>query len=139
MRLVGPQLLGAFANRMLNIHPSLLPAFRGLEAQRQAFEYGVRVTGATVHVVTSELDGGPILFLSWFVIMLSVNLQTSFLTPPFGLTLFYMKGTVPPSVSMGHIYRGIVPFVALQLLGLLLVLAFPELALWLPRAAGFLS
>jgi tripartite ATP-independent transporter DctM subunit len=84
-------------------------------------------------------DGGPILFLSWFVIMLSVNLQTSFLTPPFGFTLFYMKGTVPPSVSMGHIYRGIVPFVALQLLGLLLVLAFPELALWLPRAAGFLS
>jgi TRAP-type mannitol/chloroaromatic compound transport system permease large subunit len=71
--------------------------------------------------------------------MLSVNLQTSFLTPPFGFTLFYMKGTVPPSVSMGHIYRGIVPFVALQLLGLLLVLAFPELALWLPRAAGFLS
>ncbi len=84
-------------------------------------------------------DGGPILFLSWFVIMLSVNLQTSFLTPPFGFTLFYMKGTVPPSVSMGDIYRGIVPFVVLQLLGLLLVLAFPQLALWLPRAAGFLS
>jgi tripartite ATP-independent transporter DctM subunit len=84
-------------------------------------------------------DGGPILFLSWFVIMLSVNLQTSFLTPPFGFTLFYMKGTVPPSVSMAHIYRGIVPFVALQLLGLVLVLAFPQLALWLPRAAGFLN
>ena len=49
-----------FPNRILNIHPSLLPAFPGLDAQRQALEHGVRVTGATVHLVTSELDGGPI-------------------------------------------------------------------------------
>jgi phosphoribosylglycinamide formyltransferase-1 len=60
MRLVGQPLLDAFPQRILNIHPSLLPAFPGLEAQRQALEYGVRVTGATVHLVTSELDGGPI-------------------------------------------------------------------------------
>lgn len=60
MRLVGPALLTAFANRVLNIHPSLLPAFPGLNAQRQALEFGVHVTGATVHLVTSELDGGPI-------------------------------------------------------------------------------
>jgi phosphoribosylglycinamide formyltransferase 1 len=60
MRLVGPPLLAAFANRMLNIHPSLLPSFPGLHAQRQALEHGVRVAGATVHLVTSELDGGPI-------------------------------------------------------------------------------
>jgi phosphoribosylglycinamide formyltransferase 1 len=60
MRLVGPPLLDAFPNRILNIHPSLLPAFPGVEAQRQAFDYGVRITGATVHVVTAELDNGPI-------------------------------------------------------------------------------
>jgi phosphoribosylglycinamide formyltransferase-1 len=60
MRLVGPPLLEAFPNRILNIHPSLLPSFPGLEAQRQALEYGVRVTGVTVHVVNAELDGGPI-------------------------------------------------------------------------------
>jgi len=84
-------------------------------------------------------DGGPILFLTWFVIMMSVNLQTSFLTPPFGFTLFYMKGTVPPSINMGHIYRGIIPFVLLQVVGLLLIIAFPQLALWLPRVAGFLN
>ena len=84
-------------------------------------------------------QGGPILFLTWFIIMMSVNLQTSFLTPPFGFTLFYMKGTVPPSVTMADIYRGIVPFVLLQLIGLVLVLLFPQLALWLPRMAGFLS
>jgi tripartite ATP-independent transporter DctM subunit len=84
-------------------------------------------------------EGGPILFVTWFVIMMSVNLQTSFLTPPFGFTLFYMKGTVPPSITMAHIYRGIVPFVLLQVLGLILVIVFPELALWLPRWAGFLN
>jgi len=60
MRLVGPPLLGAFERRILNIHPSLLPAFPGLDAQRQALEYGVRVSGATVHLVTSDLDAGPI-------------------------------------------------------------------------------
>jgi phosphoribosylglycinamide formyltransferase 1 len=60
MRIVGSPLLDAFPNRILNIHPSLLPAFPGLAAQQQALEYGVRVTGATVHVVDSVLDGGPV-------------------------------------------------------------------------------
>ena len=61
MRLIGKPLLDAFPNRILNIHPSLLPAFPGLDAQRQALDHGVRVSGATVHFVTSELDGGPII------------------------------------------------------------------------------
>jgi phosphoribosylglycinamide formyltransferase-1 len=60
MRLVGNELLAAFPNRILNIHPSLLPSFPGLDAQRQALEHGVRISGATVHFVTAELDGGPI-------------------------------------------------------------------------------
>ena len=60
MRLVGARLLDEFPNRILNIHPSLLPSFPGLDAQRQALEHGVQITGATVHLVTSELDGGPI-------------------------------------------------------------------------------
>jgi phosphoribosylglycinamide formyltransferase-1 len=60
MRLIGSPLLDAFPNAMLNIHPSLLPAFPGVHAQRQALEYGVKVSGATVHMVTGELDGGPI-------------------------------------------------------------------------------
>ncbi len=84
-------------------------------------------------------EGGPVLFMTWFIIMMSVNLQTSFLTPPFGFTLFYMKGTVPKEITMAHIYRGIIPFVILQVIGLALVIAFPELSLWLPRAAGFLN
>src|SRR5436190_8807456 len=60
MRLVGEPLIAAFPNRILNIHPSLLPAFPGLDAQKQAIEHGVTVSGVTVHLVTSELDGGPI-------------------------------------------------------------------------------
>src|SRR5262245_34850055 len=61
MRLVGPRLLEAFPNAILNIHPSLLPAFPGVNAQRQALDHGVKITGATVHLVTGELDGGPII------------------------------------------------------------------------------
>ena len=60
MRIVGRPLLDAFEDRILNIHPSLLPSFPGLEAQRQALEYGVQVSGATVHLVTDGLDDGPI-------------------------------------------------------------------------------
>jgi len=60
MRLIGQPLLEAFSNRILNIHPSLLPSFPGVEAQAQAIHHGVQISGATVHLVTSELDGGPI-------------------------------------------------------------------------------
>lgn len=69
----------------------------------------------------------------WFAILVAVNLQTSFLTPPFGFALFYMKGAAPPEVKIQQIYRGIVPFVGLQLIGLTLVMAFPEIAMWLPN------
>ena len=60
MRLLSPRVIDAFPNRILNIHPSLLPSFPGLEAQRQALEHGVQVTGVTVHFVDAQLDAGPI-------------------------------------------------------------------------------
>ena len=60
MRLLSPVFIKAFPNSILNVHPSLLPAFPGVNAQYQAWEHGVKVTGATVHLVTTELDGGPI-------------------------------------------------------------------------------
>ena len=69
----------------------------------------------------------------WFAILVATNLQTSFLTPPFGFALFYMKGVAPSIVKMQEIYRGIIPFVLLQIIGILTVLAFPGLALWLPE------
>jgi len=61
MRLFGPSMLNAFENRILNIHPSLLPSFPGLDAQQQALDHGVKVTGVTVHLVTAGLDAGPII------------------------------------------------------------------------------
>jgi phosphoribosylglycinamide formyltransferase-1 len=64
MRLLGPEFIAAFPDAILNIHPSLLPSFPGLHAQRQALEHGVKVSGATVHIVNAELDSGPIVLQS---------------------------------------------------------------------------
>jgi tripartite ATP-independent transporter DctM subunit len=70
---------------------------------------------------------------AWFCILIAVNLQTSFMTPPFGFSLFYLKAVTPPEITTGHIYRGIVPFVLFQLIGLLIVVFFPSLVTWLPK------
>lgn len=78
--------------------------------------------------IAMELDFDPL----WFSILLCVNLQTSFLTPPFGYALFYFKGVAPEGYTMGHIYRGIMPFVLLQLIGLVILAIFPSLVTWLP-------
>jgi len=82
---------------------------------------------------------GKAVILAWFAILLSVNMQTAFLTPPFGFALFYLKGVVPPSVTMGDIYRGIMPFVLVQLVALALLMIYPEIVLYLPRHFGFLD
>lgn len=71
----------------------------------------------------------------WFAILVAVTLQTSFLTPPVGFALFYLKGVCPPDVTLSHIYKGVIPFVILQLIGLLIVFQFPELTTWLPSVA----
>lgn len=81
---------------------------------------------------------GPVLLAMgldpvWLGIMIAINLQTSFLTPPFGFALFYLRGVAPPSVSTAQIYRGAIPFVAIQLFALLLIAAFPALVTWLPE------
>ncbi len=73
--------------------------------------------------------------LVWFVMLVAVALQTSFLTPPVGFALFYLKGVCPPEVRLTDIYRGVVPFIILQLIGLAVVITFPELVTWLPSVA----
>lgn len=80
---------------------------------------------------------GPVLLAMgldpvWLGIMIAINLQTSFLTPPFGFALFYLRGVAPPSITTAQIYRGAMPFVAIQIFALLLLAAFPELVTWLP-------
>ncbi|OUS08714.1 C4-dicarboxylate ABC transporter [Rhodobacterales bacterium 52_120_T64] len=71
----------------------------------------------------------------WFAILVAVTLQTSFLTPPVGFALFYLKGVCPPDISLLHIYKGVIPFVLIQLLGLGIVFFFPEFTTWLPAVA----
>jgi tripartite ATP-independent transporter DctM subunit len=75
--------------------------------------------------------------LVWLATLICVNLQTSFLTPPFGWALFFLRGVAPPEVTTGDIYRGIIPFVGMQILALVLVFFFPAIALWLPKAIGW--
>jgi len=78
------------------------------------------------HVAKSEV-------IYWFIILMAVNLQTSFLTPPFGFALFYLKGIAPKEIKIQSIYKGIIPFVILQLCALITVMAYPDVALWLIR------
>ena len=82
-------------------------------------DFGTHVAGSEMYV--------------WFAIIVAVNLQTSFLTPPFGFSLFCIRGVAPPGVTMGDLCVGIIPFVMLQMIGLSLIIAFPDIALWLPR------
>jgi TRAP-type mannitol/chloroaromatic compound transport system permease large subunit len=84
---------------------------------------------------------GPILLAMgldpiWLGIMIAINLQTSFLTPPFGFALFYLRGVAPDSVTTASIYRGVAPFILIQLAMLLMLALFPGLATWLPAQFG---
>jgi TRAP-type mannitol/chloroaromatic compound transport system permease large subunit len=79
--------------------------------------------------VTMELGMNQL----WFGTLICVNLQMAFLTPPFGYSLFYLKGIAPPEMTIYHIYRGIVPFVCLQWLGLILCIVFPDIVMWAPK------
>jgi TRAP-type mannitol/chloroaromatic compound transport system permease large subunit len=75
--------------------------------------------------------------LVWLGVMICLNLQSSFLTPPFGWALFFLKGVAPPGVTTVDIYRGVVPFIALQLIALVIVFFAPPVATWLPKAIGW--
>jgi tripartite ATP-independent transporter DctM subunit len=75
--------------------------------------------------------------LVWLAMLICVNLQTSFLTPPFGWALFFLRGVAPPEITTRHIYAGVIPFILLQVVAVTLVFFFPQIALWLPKAIGW--
>ena len=75
--------------------------------------------------------------LVWLAMLICVNLQTSFLTPPFGWALFFLKGVAPPEVSTRQIYLGVIPFIGMQVVAVVLIFFFPQIALWLPRTIGW--
>ena len=92
----------------------------------------IEITFVVVPIVAPVLlmmDMSPV----WLGIMMAMNLQTSFLTPPFGFSLFYLRGVAPREVTTMHIYKGVVPFVVIQLAGLLLLAFYPGIATWLPK------
>jgi len=86
--------------------------------------------------IIADFDFGshvdPALTMYWFAILMALNLQTSFLTPPFGFSIFYMKAAAGDDINLSQIYKGVIPFVLIQLIVLALVIAFPDIALWLP-------
>ncbi|HAY07276.1 MAG TPA: tripartite transporter, partial [Hyphomonas sp.] len=90
--------------------------------------------------VVVPLVAPPLILLGcdpvWLAILMAVNLQTSFLTPPFGFALFYLRGAAPPEVSTAQIWQGALPFIGLQLLLIACVAAMPQLATWLPSIAA---
>ncbi|QUS61432.1 TRAP transporter large permease subunit [Synechocystis sp. PCC 7339] len=132
--------------------------FRGLEGDRFMFDLLANLPGGqmgflavsmlTIFILGFFIDFFEIAFivlplfkpvaetlnldLIWYGVIVGANLQTSFLTPPFGFALFYLRGVVPPSLTTGQIYRGALPFIALQILVLLLIIIFPPLVNWLP-------
>lgn len=75
----------------------------------------------------------------WLAMLICMNLQTSFLTPPFGWALFFMKGCAPPEVKTMEIYKGVIPFIGIQIIGLALMMYFPQISLWLPTAIGWMK
>ena len=79
--------------------------------------------------IVSEMGYSPI----WFGILFCMNMQVSYLSPPFGPAAFYLKGVAPPEISLQDIYNSLWPFMGLQIIGITIVMTFPELALWLPR------
>ena len=96
---------------------------------------GWRISPGVIPIVGPVIYGGT-LDPAWVTIMIAINLQTSFLTPPFGFALFYLRGVAPSSVTTGHIYRGVIPFVGIQVLCLVLLYVFPGIVTILPRLLG---
>ena len=90
------------------------------------------ISGLDLNIVSYGIDNAN---LVWFLLLVAVTLQTSFLTPPVGFALFYLKGVCPPEVELKDIYKGVVPFILLQLLGLALIAIFPQIVTWLPSIA----
>jgi tripartite ATP-independent transporter DctM subunit len=136
----GDDLIHAFVNEMGFGPWGILFVMMGLVFLLGFFFDWVEITLIVLPLfapIMQELDFGnhvpSEMIIPWMAVLLAVNLQTSFLTPPFGFALFYMKGVAPPEVRIQTIYKGIIPFVLLQLLGLALIIKFPEIALWLPN------
>jgi TRAP-type mannitol/chloroaromatic compound transport system permease large subunit len=82
--------------------------------------------------IVQQLGYDPV----WFGVVFTLNMEIGYITPPFGFNLFYMKGVTPPHITLQDIYKSIVPFLFLELIGLALIIIFPQIVLWLPKSMG---
>lgn len=102
------------------------------------FVLGFFLDFVEISVIVLPLVTPPLILMGhdpiWLGVLIAINLQTSFLTPPFGFSLFYLRGAAPKEITTGHIYAGVAPFIGLQAIGVLFIWAFPSLATWLPAA-----
>ncbi|RLK50882.1 tripartite ATP-independent transporter DctM subunit [Alkalispirillum mobile] len=97
----------------------------------------IQISYIAVPLFLPFLGGNPEISMVWVAILIAMNLQTSFLTPPFGWSLLFLKGVAPPDVKTSEIYRGAVPFVAIQIITLAVLMYFPGIVLWLPELIGW--
>ncbi|MFN2349782.1 MAG: TRAP transporter large permease subunit [Thioalkalivibrio sp.] len=97
----------------------------------------IQITYIVVPLFLPFLAGVPEFSMVWIAILIAMNLQTSFLTPPFGWSLIFMKGVAPKEITTAHIYKGAIPFVIIQIVALGLIIVFPGITLWLPEAIGW--
>lgn len=97
----------------------------------------IQITYIVIPLFLPHLAAYPEFSMVWVAILIAMNLQTSFLTPPFGWSLIFMKGVAPPHISTVDIYKGAVPFIIIQLLALALIIVFPNIVLWLPQVIGW--
>ena len=101
------------------------------------FVLGFFLDFVEIAVILLPLIAPPLLLMGhdpvWLSILFAINLQTSFLTPPFGFSLFYLRGAAPPEITTGHIYAGVAPFIGLQVVGMAVIWLVPAIATWLPK------
>jgi TRAP-type mannitol/chloroaromatic compound transport system permease large subunit len=98
---------------------------------------GMFIDGAAITVLTMPIFFPVVMSANidplWFGILFTINIVTGYLTPPFGMNLFYMKGITPPEISMSDIYKSIFPYVGIMIAVLIIVMIFPEIAIWFPN------
>jgi TRAP-type mannitol/chloroaromatic compound transport system permease large subunit len=115
--------------------PAARPA-RCCSSWRFVFVLGFFLDFVEISVIVLPLIAPTLILMGhdpiWLGVLLAINLQTSFLTPPFGFSLFYLRGAAPKEITTGQIYAGVIPFIGLQILGMALVWFLPHISTWLP-------
>jgi TRAP-type mannitol/chloroaromatic compound transport system permease large subunit len=145
--LIGGSLFSSLLNA-IGVQESVSQILKGIETQYGSmgvlgimmiivFIMGMFIDGAAITVLTMPIFFPVVMSANidplWFGILFTINIVTGYLTPPFGMNLFYMKGITPPEISMSDIYKSIFPYVGIMMAVLIIVMIFPEIAIWFPN------